>query len=125
MESIQSVPDVCQVEIVSPEGTFADAPDYLFEIPHGATSHEHYMAIRRRLVGRLPDDLEAFYFVNTDVGAFECARQAARMIAGAAPPRCCASCSGQRPRLTMRAAALGDDRAQSRPAGRSPTVTAS
>lgn len=85
---IASIPDVCEVERVSPPGTDPDAPpDLLIEVPHGANRAAHYHAVRRRLGGDLPDDLLDFFFVNTDVGAPECARAIAaalRAPAGAA-----------------------------------------
>lgn len=77
-----SVRDVCDVEIVRGDGAGREAaPDLLIEVPHGATSRVHYDAIRSRLRGRFPDGLDEFFFVNTDVGAYECALAAARMIA--------------------------------------------
>jgi hypothetical protein len=55
--------------------------DYLIELPHGATRATHFEALRQQLDGDFPDDLEAFYFVNTDVGAPECAVAIARGLA--------------------------------------------
>jgi hypothetical protein len=56
-------------------------PDLLIEVPHGATRRRHYDALRRRLHGdSLPEDLEAFFFVNTDVGSFETARRTAELV---------------------------------------------
>ncbi len=63
-------------------GTSA-APRVLIEVPHGATGAAHYAAVRGRLRGPLPDDLDAFYFVNTDAGAPECAEHVARVLAAA------------------------------------------
>jgi hypothetical protein len=54
---------------------------YLIELPHGATRAAHFEALRQQLDGDFPDDLEAFYFVNTDVGAPECAVEIARGLA--------------------------------------------
>ena len=42
----------------------------LIEVPHGADEAAHYDAMREHLVGALPDRLERFFQVNTDVGAF-------------------------------------------------------
>ncbi len=50
------------------------APDLAIEVPHGATSLAEYRGLRARLQGALPDDLEAFFCVNTDAGAPEVAR---------------------------------------------------
>jgi hypothetical protein len=52
----------------------------LIEVPHGATRGRHFESTRRRLTGEFPDDLEEFFYVNTDVGSIECARFIARMI---------------------------------------------
>jgi hypothetical protein len=73
------------VEVEVFRGPAADprAPlDLLIEVPHGATRRRHFEAARDRLRSVLPADLEAFFFVNTDVGAPECARQVARLVAG-------------------------------------------
>jgi hypothetical protein len=59
------------------------APRLLIEVPHGATSASHFDALRARLVGSYPDDLREFFFVNTDVGAPETAREIARRAAAA------------------------------------------
>jgi hypothetical protein len=76
-----SVPGVSEVEFVSPTGADpGTAPELLFEVPHGATRERHFTAVRRRLIGDLPDDLREFFFVNTDVGSIECARRTARLI---------------------------------------------
>lgn len=72
------MPDVCEVEVV---GDPRVVPGLLVEVPHGATLARHFEAVRSRLVGRLPDDLTAFFFVNTDVGAPECALALARIVA--------------------------------------------
>lgn len=59
------------------EITARGAPDaprrLLVEVPHGATTPEHWSATRARLVGDFPEGLEDFYWVNTDVGAPEIA----------------------------------------------------
>ena len=77
-----SVRDVCDVEVIQGDGAdTATSPALLIEIPHGATSRAHYDAIRGRLRGEFPEGLDEFFFVNTDVGAYECALAAAHMIA--------------------------------------------
>lgn len=74
---------ICEVEFFPAGGGDPEvAPELLIEIPHGATRGAHFDDLRRRLVGPFPDDLEAFFFVNTDVGAPECARHIARSVAG-------------------------------------------
>jgi len=76
-----SLPGVSEVEIVSPAGADPGAaPELLFEVPHGATRERHFDAVRRRLTGDFPEDLKAFFFVNTDVGSIECARRTARLL---------------------------------------------
>jgi hypothetical protein len=74
---IGSLPGVCEVEIV---GDPRLAPGLLVEVPHGATRKRHFDAARARLGGRLPEDLAAFFFVNTDVGAPECAAEIVRQV---------------------------------------------
>ena len=56
-------------------------PRLLIELPHGATARRHFEDLRSRLTGDdLPDDLIAFFFVNTDIGTPECAREIARQF---------------------------------------------
>jgi len=55
--------------------------DLLIELPHGATRGAHFDALRAKLVGVYPQDLKEFFFVNTDVGAPECAAEIARRLA--------------------------------------------
>jgi hypothetical protein len=74
--AIDSVAGVCEVELV---GDPDCAPELLVELPHGATLARHFDAIRARLRGPLPPDLAAFFFVNTDVGAPECAAALAEL----------------------------------------------
>lgn len=75
-----SVSGVCDVERWGP----ADGPpEVVLEVPHGATLRRHYDDLRKRLGSTgLPDGLEAFFFVNTDVGAPECAAEMARVLSG-------------------------------------------
>jgi hypothetical protein len=84
-DPIISLPGVCDVKLVPRDGkTPRCPPDLLIEVPHGATKKRHFEAVRHRLVSPLPKDLRDFFFVNTDVGSFECATFVARMIASAA-----------------------------------------
>lgn len=83
--ALQSIADVCELEWVeSPDGrgvsASSPAPSLLIEVPHGATRRRHFEATRRLLEGRFPEDLEEFFYVNTDVGSIECARWVARMV---------------------------------------------
>ena len=41
------------------------------EVPHGATRKSDYDAVAAKLKSHLPDQLEHFFFVNTDIGAPE------------------------------------------------------
>lgn len=76
-----SLADVVEVQLVTPPERPREAlPEILIEVPHGATRRIHFEATRDRLVGALPDDLEQFFYVNTDVGSIECARWVARMV---------------------------------------------
>lgn len=79
-----SIPDVCDVEVHSSKGGGEGAaPELLIEVPHGATLESHFQAIRKRLAGALPERLVEFFFVNTDVGAPECAHEIASMVSSA------------------------------------------
>ncbi len=83
--AIVSTENVCEVTtIAAPGADPSAAPDLLFEVPHGATQHSHFEAIRLLLEGTLPPDLEDFFFVNTDVGSTEIARQVAELVVRAA-----------------------------------------
>jgi hypothetical protein len=80
---VQYVPDVCDVMWVPAEGASSGTPaDLLIELPHGATRTGDFERVRRRLVSELPDQLSAFFFVNTDAGSYECAREVAQGLAG-------------------------------------------
>lgn len=82
-EDIAAIEGVCDVTWCAPRGGRAGAPTLLIEIPHGATRLSDYEALRRRLVGTLPPDLEQFFFVNTDIGAPEAGEQIAAALAAA------------------------------------------
>lgn len=83
-----TIPGVCEVWTIAGRQTEPGAaPALLIETPHGATQREHYEALRRRLRGQLPEDLEAFFFVNTDVGSFEVAQKTAIAITEQQPSR--------------------------------------
>jgi hypothetical protein len=85
-KDIQSVPGVAFVEILrgqlAPVGA---VPDLLVEVPHGADERAHYDALRARMRGPLPDGLEEFFFVNTDVGAWAYGRATAERVLSARP----------------------------------------
>jgi hypothetical protein len=78
---VQSVPGVCDVQCVpSDEASRESPPDLLIELPHGATRTTDFERVRRRLISELPDQLSAYFYVNTDVGSYECAREVARCL---------------------------------------------
>ena len=84
----QSVPGVVEVELLA--GARADrarAPDLLVEVPHGADERAHYDGLRGRLRGDLPEGLELFFDVNTDIGAWAYGRATARALLAAEPRR--------------------------------------
>ncbi|MCY2959720.1 MAG: N-formylglutamate amidohydrolase [Planctomycetota bacterium] len=83
--SIPGVSDVTVVRGVRSHGV----PDILLEVPHGATRARDYDELRRELVGDFPADLQAFFFVNTDVGAPEVALRVAELVVAAEPERAC------------------------------------
>lgn len=79
---LHAVPGVCDVTFVRPDGADPHAtPRLLIDLPHGATTREHYDAVRNRLHSPLPHRLEAFYFVNTDVGSPEVGAWVAELVA--------------------------------------------
>lgn len=85
---LASLPGIADVSIVRGARAAPDAPpDLLLEVPHGATRAAHFHATRRALVGAYPDDLIAFFFVNTDVGAPELAERIAQLVVAADPAR--------------------------------------
>lgn len=79
--SLDSVPGVVDVWRCAPSGR-PDAPaQALIELPHGATELADYHALARRMRSALPDDLAAFFCVNTDVGSPEVGAALAAMLA--------------------------------------------
>ena len=83
---IPSIAGVADVTLFRGPAAAADAPpDLLIEVPHGADRAEHYVALRQRLRGSLPDGLEDFFFVNTDVGAWQLGVAVAEQVVAASP----------------------------------------
>lgn len=73
-----SISDIVDVELVRGPRASADTPpQLLIEVPHGADEPEHYAALRSRLVGPLPEGLELFFNLNTDIGAWAYGRASA------------------------------------------------
>lgn len=83
-----SIEHVVHVEVIrgrdAPEETL---PDLLVEVPHGADERAHYDLWRQRLKGDLPDDLDAFFHINTDVGAWAYGRRTAELVLERSPSR--------------------------------------
>lgn len=77
-EDFVAVPGVCEVTYTPPR---AGASTLLVELPHGATRTADYEAARVRLTGTLPVGLEAFFYVNTDIGTPESAQWLSETLA--------------------------------------------
>ncbi len=92
-----AIPHVVEVHIIRGAASEGD-PDLLIEVPHGATAREDFEELAGRMEGPLPDGLIDFFFVNTDVGAFELGEAAARRLVEAAPTRCVALVRSRVPR---------------------------
>ena len=65
--------DGLETQAVTRFGRAGGPADLLIDLPHGATERLHYDRLRARLSGTLPAGLEAFFFVNTDIGVPEVA----------------------------------------------------
>ncbi len=85
MRAPLSIPHVCTVTHHRGDRAAPDAPGLLIEVAHGATEAEHYFELRARMRSDLPADLERFFFVNTDVGAPECAEALAAALVARDP----------------------------------------
>jgi hypothetical protein len=83
----ESVPGVADVEVIRGDRAANAVPTLLLEVPHGADRTAHYGACRALVHGPLPDDLEAFFHVNTDVGAWDLAVAIARRVVALRPDR--------------------------------------
>lgn len=80
-EPVCSVPGVCDVQYLRGARAAVGAPaDLLLEVAHGATAAADYTELRSALRGQYPDDLQQFFFVNTDVGAPELALAVAKRV---------------------------------------------
>ncbi|MDA8019348.1 MAG: N-formylglutamate amidohydrolase [Thermoanaerobaculia bacterium] len=72
---------VHDLQVVEVEDHGPARPQLLVEIPHAADSMAHFQTVRSHLRSRLPDRLEEFFFVNTDVGTTAVARAVAERLA--------------------------------------------
>jgi hypothetical protein len=85
-ETIRSIDGVVVVEVLrGADAHDDDRPALLVEVPHGADRRAHYDALAGRLQGALPEDLHAFFHVNTDVGAWAYGRAAAEALLAERP----------------------------------------
>jgi hypothetical protein len=81
MTGVQGIPDVVDVWRRTPRGHAPGPAQALIELPHGATALDDYERLAARMGSRLPDDLAAFFCVNTDVGSPEVGAALADMLA--------------------------------------------
>jgi hypothetical protein len=83
-----SIPGILDVTVVrGAHAAAGTAPDLVIEVPHGATTTADFTAAAAPLTSALPDDLVAFFHVNTDAGAPELAVAIAHHITDADPAR--------------------------------------
>jgi hypothetical protein len=61
--------------------------DLLIEVPHGADEAAHFHTLAAALRGPLPAGLEDFFFVNTDVGAWQLGEAVAAEVVRRDPTR--------------------------------------
>lgn len=83
----EALPDILEVHVLQGADAALDAPpDVLIEVPHGATTRAHFDTVRGWLThSEVPPDIDAFYWVNTDLGAPEYALRFAQMLTEHAP----------------------------------------
>ncbi len=85
---LRSIDGVAHVETLRGAACEPHAPaDLLIEVPHGADRRAHFDAMKVRLAGTMPDGLHDFFFVNTDVGAWQLARATAEHVVQLDPTR--------------------------------------
>ena len=79
-------PGVAYVErLFGTEATRDASPGLLVEVPHGADERAHFDALRERLVGDLPEDLDEFFHANTDIGAYQYGRRVVERLLAERP----------------------------------------
>ncbi len=84
--AVASVPQVAHVETLRGSECPPTAPSRLLvEVPHGADEAAHYEAYRAALRGPFPEQLEDFFHVNTDFGAWDLGLAAARAFLAGVP----------------------------------------
>ena len=72
---------IVDVEDIQPGDGPDERPQLLIEVPHAADILQQFDVVRSRLRSDLPDRLEEFFFVNTDVGTTAVARAVAALLA--------------------------------------------
>lgn len=78
---LTSIDSVAHVETLNGPDADPSAPyDLLIEVPHGADERAHYDALASRMKSALPADLQVFFHVNTDIGAWDYGRRAAELV---------------------------------------------
>jgi predicted N-formylglutamate amidohydrolase len=83
-----SIPGLLDVALVRGAHAAPDAAlDLVIEVPHGATATADFTALAAQLTSPLPDDLVAFFHVNTDAGAPELAMAIAERFVADEPAR--------------------------------------
>ncbi|MEZ4381130.1 MAG: N-formylglutamate amidohydrolase [Nannocystaceae bacterium] len=87
-DDLRSLPGICDLSWHPPRDGLGDGPRpaLLIEIPHGATEIADYEAVAAGLRSTLPPELEAFFYVNTDIGAPECAERVAAALCASDRP---------------------------------------
>jgi hypothetical protein len=83
---VASIPDVLEATVI--RGPLADPaapPRLLVDIPHGATRTADFTRLAAGLESPLPEDLIAFFHVNTDAGAPELAVSLAHALVALDP----------------------------------------
>ena len=65
---------------------------WLIEVPHGADEPRHYRLLESLLRSPLPDDLIAFFQVNTDVGSWALGQALVRALEARGEPVCAIRC---------------------------------
>jgi hypothetical protein len=77
MKLPETIDGVCEVTVFPSTGS---SKWLLIEVPHGATRKSDYDALVSHLKSKLPEQLEHFFFVNTDIGAPEGAQLLGRTL---------------------------------------------
>jgi len=77
MKLPETLDGVCEVTVFPSAGS---SKWLLIEVPHGATRKSDYDALVSHLKSQLPEQLEHFFFVNTDIGAPEGAQWLGRTL---------------------------------------------